>query len=91
MGRYGTMSGTTFGSLAAGATPRNAGFTDRQAEAVAKAVRDGRADLATKADLANAIAGLEARLETKIEQAVNGLTWRMFAIGGLIVAAIELL
>lgn len=85
------MSGTTFDSLAASTSLRDAGFADRQAEAVAKAVRDGRADLATKADLANAIAGLEARLETKIEQAINGLTWRMFAIGGLIVAAIKLL
>lgn len=85
------MNGTTFDSLAASAALRGAGFADRQVEAVAGVVRDGRADLATKADLENAVTGLEARLETKIEQAIDGLTWRMFAIGGLIVAAIELL
>ena len=81
--------GPAHGAAPSRARRRAAGFADRQAEAVAKAVRDGRADLATKADLANAIAGLEARLETKIEQAINGLTWRMFVIGGLIVAAVK--
>ena len=85
------MNGTTFDSLAASTALRDSGFTDRQAEAVAGVVRDGRADLVTRADLDNAVAGLEARLETKIERAINGLAWRMFAIGGLIVAAIKLL
>ena len=85
------MNGTTFDSLASGTALRDSGFTDRQAESVVAVVRDSRADLVTGADLDNAVAGLEARLETKIERAIDGLTWRMFAIGGLIVAAIELL
>ena len=54
------MSGTTFDALAAAGTLREAGFEDRQAEAVAGVMRHAvdadRGALATKAD----IAGLRA-------------------------------
>ena len=56
------MNGTTFDALAATKTLRDAGFKDRQAEAVAGVVRDGRAELATKADLDNLKARLQATL-----------------------------
>ena len=56
------MSGTTFDTLAAAKTLREAGFENRQAEAVAGVMRHAvgadRGTLATKADLA----ALEARL-----------------------------
>ena len=64
--RNGTMNGTTCDALAAARALRNAGFEDRQAEAVAGVVRHAvsvdRAGLATRADLEAAIAGLEARI-----------------------------
>ena len=50
------MNGTTFDALAAAGTLRDAGFEDRQAEAVAGVVRHAvdadRGALATKADIA---------------------------------------
>ena len=50
------MNGTTFDTLAAAGTLREAGFEDRQAEAVAGVVRHAvdadRGALATKADIA---------------------------------------
>ena len=50
------MSGTTFDALAAAGTLREAGFGDRQAEAVAGVMRHAvdadRGTLATKADIA---------------------------------------
>ena len=50
------MNGTTFDALAAAGTLREAGFEDRQAEAVAGVVRHAvdadRGALATKADIA---------------------------------------
>ncbi len=73
------MSGTTFDALAAAGTLREAGFEDRQAEAVAGVVRGAvdadRGALATKADLDTGLAALEARL-----------TVRMVAMGGVLVA-----
>ncbi len=69
------MSGTTFDALAAAGTLREAGFEDRQAEAVAGVVRGAvdadRGALATKADIAALradtradIAALRADLDT---------------------------
>ena len=64
--RNGTMNGTTCDALAAARALRDAGFEDRQPEAVAgvvhHAVSVDRAGLATRADLEAAIAGLEARI-----------------------------
>lgn len=54
------MNGATFGALAAAKTLLDAGFKGRQAEAVAATIRDGRAGLATKADLDTAITTLRA-------------------------------
>ena len=58
------MNGTTFDALAAAGTLRDAGFEDRQAEAVAGVVRHAvdadRGALATRAD----IAALRADLDT---------------------------
>ena len=73
-----------FDTLGAAETMTDAGIEEPHAKVIVGVVRDG---LATKADLDN----LEARLETKIEKAINSLTRRMFAIGGLIVAAVKLL
>ena len=60
------MTGTTFDSLTAARDLEVAGFERRQAEALAKAMRDvagaSREDLATKADLTTAVAVLRADL-----------------------------
>ena len=86
------MNGATFGALAAAKTLLDAGFEGRQAEAV---VRDGRAGLATKADLDN----LEARMESRIASLETRLIARMdgglialgTAISALIVAAVAII
>ena len=56
------------------------GLNRGQAKAIAHAVRQGRGDLATKADLAELKADLKA-----------DLTMRVVAIAGLTVAAVKLL
>ena len=64
------MNGIAFDTLAAAKALREAGFEDRQAEAVAGVVRHAvgadRDKLATKADLDTGLAGLRADLETDI-------------------------
>ena len=61
------MNGTTFDALAAAGTLRDAGFGDRQAEAVAGVVRHAvdaeRGALATKADIAALRADTRADLD----------------------------
>ena len=89
------MNRATFGALAAAKTLLDAGFEGRQAEAVAGVVRDGRAGLATKADLDN----LEARMESRIASLETRLIARMdgglialgTAISALIVAAVAII
>ena len=80
------MNGTTFDALAAAGTLREAGFEDRQAEAVAGVMRSAvdadRGALATKADLDAGLAAVRADLD-KLE---TRLTVRFFAMGGVLVA-----
>ena len=45
------MSTTTFDTLAASKELQNAGMDAAQAEAIAKVVKDGQGELATKADI----------------------------------------
>ena len=91
------MSGTTFDALAAAGTLREAGFEDRQAEAVAGVMRHAvdadRGALATKADIAALRADHAAlRADTRADIAAleNRLTTRffggLFAMGGVLVA-----
>ena len=56
------MSATTFDTLAAARDLEAAGVERSQAEAIAKAIRNGQGDLSTKAD----IAGLEARIDNRL-------------------------
>ena len=62
------MNGIAFDTLAAAKALREAGFEDRQAEAVTGVVRHAvgadRDTLATKADLETGLAGLRADLNT---------------------------
>ena len=87
------MSGTTFDALSATRTLRDAGFEDRQAEAVAGVVRHAiavdRSTLATKADLRAGlaevkadIARVEAKLEAKLDAHISSTRW----VFGLIAA-----
>ena len=73
-----------FDSYAAAKRLRDAGFDEGQAEAAVAVIRDAVTEgVATKTDV--------ARLETLIERGVNRLLLAMFAVGGLVVAAIKLL
>lgn len=51
-----------FDALAAAKDLQGAGMDQRQAEAIARAIRDGQGDLASKADLEATITKLERRL-----------------------------
>ena len=78
------MTVATFDTYAAAKRLREAGFDEGQAEAAVVVIRDAVTEgVATKTDI--------ARLETLIERGVNRLLLAMFAVGGLVVAAIKLL
>lgn len=75
--------------------PSDAGVAEPHAKAIASILRDGRAGLATKADLDNLearmgarIAGLETRLIARMD---GGLVALGTAIGALIVAAVAII
>ena len=90
------MTGTTFDTLAAAKALREAGFENRQAEAVAGVMRHAtrlrgcrladRDTLATKADLA----ALEARLYRALQMQGAGIVAVMAALIAALVAALEL-
>ena len=82
------MNGATFGALAAARTLRDAGFEGRQAEAVAGVVCDGRAGLATEADLDTAVSGLASRLAARIERGASRTLLAVISVGGIVVTAI---
>lgn len=78
------MTAAIFDSYAAAKRLRDAGFDEGQAEAAVAVIRDAVTEgVATKTDI--------ARLETPIKRGVNRLLLAMFAVGGLVVAAIKLL
>ena len=92
------MNGTTFDALAAAGTLRDAGFGDRQAEAVAGVVRHAvdadRGALATKADIAALRADTRAdiaALRADLDKLETRLTVRFFAMGGVLVAVMAAL
>ena len=57
----------TIDTLAAAKALERAGMENGQAEAIANVVRDATADLATKADLNSLLAGLEGRLNERLD------------------------
>ena len=78
------MTAAIFDTYAAAKRLREAGFDEGQAEAAVVVIRDAVTEgVATKTGV--------ARLETLIERGVNRLLLAMFAVGGLVVAAIKLL
>ena len=64
------MNASTFDTLSAARDLEAAGVERSQAEAIAKAIRNGQGDLATRAD----IAGLGSRLDA-LESRLNTLQW----------------
>ena len=91
------MNGTTFDAHAATKTLREAGFEDRQAEAVAGVMRHAvdvdRGALATKADIATLRADTRADIaavRADLDKLENRLTVRifggLFGMGGVLVA-----
>ena len=78
------MNGTVFDALASARRLRDAGFADRQAEAVAGVVRHGRAGLSTREDLDN----LEARMDARIAALRADIYRALWIQGAGIVATI---
>ena len=78
------MNGAIFDALASAKTLRDAGFADRQAEAVAGVVRHGRAGLSTREDLDK----LEARMDTRIAALCADIYRALWIQGAGIVATI---
>ena len=75
-----------------------AGIDSMHAEAIVGVVARAREELATKTDLAAAVAAtktdleaLEARIEARIERAMNRNLLATIAVGGVIIAAVKLL
>ena len=64
-----------------------AGIDSMHAEAIVGVIAKAREELATKADLA----ALEARIEARIERAMNRNLLATIAVGGVIIAAVKLL
>ena len=96
------MNGTTFDALDAAGTLREAGFEDRQAEAprrrggrLAGVVRNGRAGLATKADLDTGLAAVRADIRGDLYRALwiqtGAIAGTIVAAAGFVVAAVKLL
>ena len=79
------MAANTFDALEAARALESAGMERRQAEATAEQLRAAagadRDELATKAEI--------ARLETKIENAVNRMMIAQLVVAGLLFAALE--
>ena len=75
-----------------------AGIDPMHAEAIVGVIAGAREELATKSDLADAVAtmraeltALEARVEARIERAMNRNLLATIAVGGVIIAAVKLL
>ena len=78
------MTGAIFDALASAKTLRDAGFDNRQAEAVAGVVRHGRAGLSTREDLDK----LEARMDARIAALRADIYRALWIQGAGIVATI---
>lgn len=86
------MSAAPFDTLKYAEALKTAGVPDvqakAQAEALADALRQGGSDLVTKTDLKTGLVELEARITTKLYQA---LLVQTFALAGLVAAIVKLL
>jgi len=78
------MPSASFDTLTAARELEAAGLDRRQAEAIAKTVRNGQGDLATKADVDSAVSALEVRL---VKWAI-GLA---FAVAAVVLAGVRLM
>ena len=82
------MTGAIFDALASARTLRDAGFDNRQAEAVAGVVRHGRAGLSTREDLDNLEARMESRMDARIAALRADIYRALWVQGAGIVATI---
>ncbi len=82
------MTASTFDTLTAARDLEAAGVERRQAEAIAKTIRDGQGDLATNADVHASIAALENRL---VEREIRLVKWAIglaLGVAGLTTAVV---
>ena len=82
------MTGAIFDALASARTLRDAGFDNRQAEAVAGVVRHGRAGLSTREDLDNLEVRMESRMDARIAALRADIYRALWVQGAGIVATI---
>lgn len=86
------MTAITFDTLKFVHILREAGFEEKQAEAVSRAFREaqGEAELATKGDISRLEAKLDSRLQS-VEAKLESLELRMtIRLGGMMAAAVVL-
>ncbi len=82
------MTASTFDTLTAARDLEAAGVERRQAEAIAKTIRDGQGDLATNADVHASIPALENRL---VEREIRLVKWAIglaLGVAGLTTAVV---
>ena len=88
------MNTTTFDTLTVARRFEAAGVDEKQAEAIAEAMREvsvaNRGDFATKADLAALEARLKAEFKADLASAVNRMTFTMLIAMGILFAALKL-
>ena len=89
------MASTTFDTQAAVAVLRDSGLEEAPAIAIVNTIRDALtvslAEVATKSDLENAVAGLRADLFRALWIQGAGLVAIQIAIAGFIITAVRLL
>jgi len=82
------MTTSTFDTLTAARELEAAGLDRRQAEAIAKTVRNGQGELATKADLDSTAAALRADLVTLEVRLVKWAIGLALGVAGLTAAVV---
>ena len=91
------MNGTFFDTLSVAENLQDAGIERKHAEAIAKAVKAGQGDLATKSDINQVraeISQLRAEMNSNIqrlEDKINNLRWTVIVVAGLVVALVKLI
>ena len=98
------MNGTFFDTLSVAENLQDAGIERKHAEAIAKAVKAGQGDLATKSDIDQVRAEIsqvraeisQVRTEMnsdiqRLEDKINNLRWTVIVVAGLVVALVKLI
>ena len=84
------MNGTLFDTLSVAENLQDAGIERKHAEAIAKAVKAGQGDLATKSDIDQLRTEMNSN-DQRLEDKINNLRWTVIVVAGLVVALVKLI